>query len=123
MSPSSTGKRCGVGCIPAPSWDFAVLDASQFVVLLPQIGFDDFGCGQEPENGHVPLGETVTPSSANAGNPVATSPAPIAPPTASPLSKKARRLVAAFVRCTLSSMIFSFCVCCAICSMIFSNHG
>ncbi len=49
-----------VGFAPAPSWDFAVLDASQFVVLAPQIGFQDFDRGREPENGHVSLGEIAT---------------------------------------------------------------
>ncbi len=50
----------GVGWTPAPAWDFAVLDASQFVVLLPQIGFEDFGRRQEPENGLVSRCETAT---------------------------------------------------------------
>jgi len=50
----------GVACTAAPPWDFAVLDAPQFVVLLPQIGFQDFGRREEPENGHVALGETAT---------------------------------------------------------------
>ena len=45
---------------PAAAWDFAVLNASQFVVLLPQIGFDDFDRSQEPENGDVSFGETAT---------------------------------------------------------------
>src|SRR6266702_4945591 len=50
----------GVGGTPAPPWDFAVLDASQFVVLLPEIGFEDFGRRQEPENGRVSRCETAT---------------------------------------------------------------
>ncbi len=49
-----------VGSTAASPLDFAVLDASQFVVLLPQIAFDDFDRSQEPENGHVSLGETAT---------------------------------------------------------------
>ena len=32
----------GVGRIPGPAGDFGVLDSAEFVVLLPQIGFDDF---------------------------------------------------------------------------------
>src|SRR2546429_9028604 len=42
--------RCGVGWIPGPAWDFGVLDSAEFVVLLPQIGFDDFCCRQESKN-------------------------------------------------------------------------
>ncbi|HYL43133.1 MAG TPA: hypothetical protein VEU97_07100 [Ktedonobacteraceae bacterium] len=48
-------KGSGVGSAPRPSWNFAVLDSSEFVILLPQIGFEDFGCSQEPEYGHVTL--------------------------------------------------------------------
>src|SRR5437660_1642592 len=33
--------------------DFGVLDAAEFVVLLPQIGFDDFCCRQESKNVRV----------------------------------------------------------------------
>src|SRR5205823_9578166 len=36
-------------------WDFAVLDTSQFVILLPEIGFEDFDRAQESENGLIPL--------------------------------------------------------------------
>jgi hypothetical protein len=53
-------KAIDVGFAPAPPWDFVVLDASQFVVLSPQIGFEDFDCGREPENVHVSLGEIAT---------------------------------------------------------------
>ena len=49
-----------VGGTAASPWDFAALDASQFVVLLPQIAFDDFDRGQEPENGYVALCEKGT---------------------------------------------------------------
>ncbi len=52
-------KASDVGGTAASPWDFAVLDASQFVVLLPQVTFDDFDRSQEPENGHVSLGETA----------------------------------------------------------------
>jgi hypothetical protein len=37
-------KGSGVGWIPSPSWDFAVLDSSEFIVLLPQTSLKDFGC-------------------------------------------------------------------------------
>jgi hypothetical protein len=49
-----------VGGTAASPWDFAALDASQFVVLLPQIALDDFDRSQEPENGHVSVCETAT---------------------------------------------------------------
>jgi hypothetical protein len=45
----------GVGWIPGPTWDFAVLDAGEFVVLPPQIGFDEFCCRQESENVKISL--------------------------------------------------------------------
>ena len=53
-------KGLGVGSIPTPPWDFAILDASQFVVLLPKIGFEGFERRQEAENVHVSLCETAT---------------------------------------------------------------
>src|ERR1700686_2038251 len=43
----------GVGRTSPSSGDFAVLDSPEFVVLLPQIGFEDFGCSQEPQDGHI----------------------------------------------------------------------
>jgi hypothetical protein len=54
------GKSLDIGGIAAPPWNFFVLDTSQFVVLLPQIGFEDFGGRQEPQNGLISLGETAT---------------------------------------------------------------
>ena len=53
-------ERLGVGRVPASAGNFAVLDAAELVVLLPQIGFDDFCCRQESENGRVSLRETAT---------------------------------------------------------------
>ena len=53
-------KGFDISCTPTPPWDFAVLDASKFVVLLPQIGFEDFGRRQEPENSYVSARETGT---------------------------------------------------------------
>jgi hypothetical protein len=55
-------KGSNVAWTPAPPWDFAVLDASQFVVLLPQIGFDDFGRRQENESAMSILMGIVFPS-------------------------------------------------------------
>ena len=40
----------GIGWVPSSAWNFAVLDSGELVVLLPQIGFDDFCCRQESEN-------------------------------------------------------------------------
>src|SRR5205807_10315063 len=42
---------------PTPSGDFAVLDAAEFVVLLPRIGFEDFCRREKPQNGRVSLYE------------------------------------------------------------------
>ena len=53
-------KLSDVGFTPAPSWDFAVLDSSAFVLLFPQIAFDDFDRSQETENVHVSLCEIAT---------------------------------------------------------------
>src|SRR5437879_883443 len=44
----------GVDWIPSSSRDFAVLDASQLIVLDPEIGFEDFGCRREPKQGRIP---------------------------------------------------------------------
>src|SRR5207237_10898438 len=46
-------KGSGVGWISGSAGDFGVLDAAEFVVLLPQIGFDDFCCRQESKNVRV----------------------------------------------------------------------
>jgi hypothetical protein len=37
-------KGSGLGWTSSPSWDVAVLDSSEFVVLLLQISLEDFGC-------------------------------------------------------------------------------
>ena len=55
-------KGSGIGRIPGSPWDFVVLDSAEFVVLLPQIGFDDFCCRQESENVRVVPRETAAPS-------------------------------------------------------------
>ncbi len=49
----------GVGWIPGPTWDFAVLDAGEFVVLPPQIGFDEFCCRQKSKNVKISLRGSV----------------------------------------------------------------
>jgi len=86
--------------------DFAVLDAAQFVVLLPETGFEGFQRRQEAENGRV-SGVRPPLASTTAGNPLATRPAPMVPAasTASPLRKKERRLLAYFASCTVCAMI------------------
>src|SRR5439155_24750970 len=55
-------ERLGVGRIPGAAGDFGVLDSAELVVLLPQIGFDDFCCRQESENVRVSPRETATRS-------------------------------------------------------------
>ena len=57
------GERLGVGTIPAPARDLAVLDAAELVVLLPEIGFEQLGRGEELEDRHVPAGR-ASPASA-----------------------------------------------------------
>src|SRR5215470_6795089 len=44
-------KGGGVGWISTPSWNFAVWDSSEFVVLHPKVALENFGCGREPEEG------------------------------------------------------------------------
>ncbi len=45
------GRR--VGWTPATSGNFAVMNSSEFVVLLPEIGLDKFSCGEKAEDGHI----------------------------------------------------------------------
>ena len=52
----------GIGRVPSSPWDFVVLDAAEFVVLLPQIGFDEFRCRQQPKNSLVSRCKTATRS-------------------------------------------------------------
>ena len=52
-------KRRGVGRTPSPARDFVVLDPAELVILLPQIGFDEFYCRQESENVRVSPWETA----------------------------------------------------------------
>jgi hypothetical protein len=53
-------ERLGVFRAAAPAGDLIVLDAAELVVLLPQVGFDDFDRSQEAENGRVPSRKTAT---------------------------------------------------------------
>ncbi len=95
----------GIGRVPSSPWDFGVLDSAKFVVLLPQIGFDEFCCRQEPKNIRVSPRETATRSAVGA---LANSPAPMVPaPTASDLPKKERRLIKLFKDLTLSATFLS----------------
>jgi len=53
--------KCGdVERTPTPSWDFTVLNSSEFVILLPQIGLEDLSGRQKPENGRVSFCELST---------------------------------------------------------------
>jgi hypothetical protein len=40
-------KRGSVGGVAAPSRNFPVLNSPEFVVLNPEISFEDFGCGRK----------------------------------------------------------------------------
>jgi hypothetical protein len=53
-------KILGVFWISTSPWEFAILDSSKFVILLPKVGLDDFGCGREPEQGGVAHGDRAT---------------------------------------------------------------
>ena len=52
----------GIGRIPGSSGNFGVLDSAEFVVLLPQVGFDEFRCRQQPKNSLVSRCKTATRS-------------------------------------------------------------
>ena len=52
----------GIGRTPGSSGNFGVLDSAEFVVLLPQIGFDEFRCRQQPKNSLVSRCKTATRS-------------------------------------------------------------
>jgi len=52
----------GIGWAPFSPWDFGVLDSAEFVVLLPQIGFDEFRRRQQPKNSLISRCETATRS-------------------------------------------------------------
>src|SRR6266478_7774877 len=47
----------GVEAAAAASGDFAVLNAGEFVVLLPEIGFEDFSRRQKAQNGDITHGD------------------------------------------------------------------
>src|SRR5947207_8141099 len=47
----------GVIRISGAAWFFAVLNSGEFVVLNPEIGFENFRCGGEPEKSSVALVE------------------------------------------------------------------
>ena len=54
------GERLGEGAIPPAARDLAVLDAAEFVVLLPEIGFEQLCGGEELENRGVSRWECLT---------------------------------------------------------------
>ena len=43
------GKGGGIEGIATSAWNFAVLNSSEFVVLYPKVGFEDFGSSGEAE--------------------------------------------------------------------------
>ena len=49
----------GVDGISAAAGDLAVLDSAEFVVLHPEVAFEDLGRGGEAEHGRVALGQTA----------------------------------------------------------------
>src|SRR5437764_343918 len=54
--------------------DFAVLDAAEFVVLLPQIGLDNLGRRQEAQDGRVPFLELVPVGCGDGRSPIGPQP-------------------------------------------------
>src|SRR5438034_3600721 len=96
-------KGSGIGWISGSAGDFGILDSAEFVVLLPQIGFDDFCCRQESKNVRVSHREINTRARSGA---LANSPAPMVPaPTASEVPKKERRLIELLKGFALSSKL------------------
>jgi len=94
--------RRGVGRIAASAGNFAVLDPGELVVLLPEVGLDQLGRGQEAQNRRVAFGEAA----AREGRcrMASSRPAPRVPaPSTAPLTKKERRLVT-FSACSFGSM-------------------
>jgi hypothetical protein len=56
-------KLFGIDRVSAPTWDFAVLDSSEFVVLHPKVSLENFRCGCKPEQGRIPFGQpALTPA-------------------------------------------------------------
>ena len=79
--------------IPAPTGNFVVLDAREFVVLLPEIGFDELRRRKEPQDRDVsPREVTVMPSGAGlASSAMSVAPAATAPADATPRRRNERR--------------------------------
>src|SRR5437762_11993828 len=79
-------KGSGVGWISGSAGDFGVLDSAEFVVLLPQIGFDDFSAARNRRMFAPPPPRSTLALAVGA---LANSPAPMVPaPTASEVPKK-----------------------------------
>src|SRR5881275_516366 len=49
----------GIGRVAASTRYFAVLDPAKLVVLLPQVGLENLGRGEELQNRHVALAEAL----------------------------------------------------------------
>ncbi|HEX7363484.1 MAG TPA: hypothetical protein VF283_23580 [Bryobacteraceae bacterium] len=50
-------KGSGIDRIATSAWNFAVWDSSEFVVLYPKVGFEDFDCSGKPEQCGIAFGE------------------------------------------------------------------
>jgi len=46
----------GVSFVPASAGDLVILNSSEFVVLLPKIGLENFGCSKESEDRNIAFG-------------------------------------------------------------------
>ena len=53
------GKRSGVGGIAGPAGNFPVLNPSEFVVLNPEVAFEDFSCSRKAKECRISLRESL----------------------------------------------------------------
>src|SRR5438477_10378356 len=56
-------ERLGIGGISAPSRNFAILNSSKFIVLLPEIGLQNLKSSKESQDIHIALGKYVSKGS------------------------------------------------------------
>ena len=92
MSSSSSAQRLGERLVAAAAGHLAVLDAAQLVVLLPQVGLENLGRGQEPQDRRISLTEVALGEGRTTPSPPAPStPAPSTPAPAPAMNE--RRLV------------------------------
>jgi hypothetical protein len=100
----------------APAGDLTVLYASELVVLLPQIGLQDFECGKEAENVDVSLSRRV--GECRDGNPAVRSPVPMG--GAASAERRTERRVAECFDCLMCIMtpLLSMTISCGISSPV-----